>query len=778
MKKICFLLSICFFFLLNGFSFATTEVRINVTHVVQCDPTTGLGTSWTKTKICGPASMLMVAAKIYNFNPSKVQLKKIVDWMVVNKIYKDANNYNGYNTVSKNIKAISSYYYGIWDTAWHYPKSFGSYNSHFNKIREQLDAGRPVIIGTYTDLEVIFSKDVPTNGHFMVLDGLRDNNDDGVWDEVHVTDPGHSTENSKYSKWYSVSSLTKTYYSEAGMGVPAWQGTLFFYSHLKVGKYANDTWRDYYVQKDNKTLEASPYSQPFVDYYINAGIPKNDKISPRGPDIFGYPNNYIRLWPSYHVNNYNLISQAWVQDYYNKKADEWYTMVLNSCIKGYGNSYIGVVFSVHGHMRDFWGIYFWTTGYPICNEYFETVNGTIYVVQWFRDGVGNYNRVTYNTKTGTYNDSATNNLPIGDHENYSIEVNAGFSENGYGMGGGEVLIPPYNIQSSALSDSQIQLTWTLPNGTEGYNVKFYEANSSKVVKNIPATDSVIIDRLLAGSEYCYQLSLVNNSTGEESAKSEVVCAETDISSGGTSSDWSVETHIFASGIGTTEPYNPTSETYSYEKTSTVYANSWVKLSSTNPDLSFTWKLYYNYDDSPYHDATQSGAGGAYLCTNHSYYNATNAEYTIWHSIEVNSLAYVGQYRVELWIDGVKASVRNFDVTLPQPDYFSLNGDVTSTSVPLRWNYLGDSTEGSGVELFLDNDLIAFIAGSSTGYTDTNPNTEGNHVYRIREVIKSYSGTFRSPFSEPLEVEIPTETSNCGTIPSAVTGVGCTIGTAQ
>jgi len=313
-----------------------------------------------------------------------------------------------------------------------------------------------------------------------------------------------------------------------------------------------------------------------------------------------------------------------------------------------------------------------------------------------------------------------------------------------------ILIPPYNLQATPLNNQSIQLTWTLPNGTDDYNIKIY--NNGILLNNFSATDSYIISGLSANTTYCFQVSLFCNSTGEESSKSSEVCATTNANPPPPPINWIIEDNRFTTRVDS-NTNEPTDTKNSYEKSAGKYVNYWVRLKSSDPNLNFEWRLYFTFDNSRFWNAQTSSNQPAYLCQSYSSYDAANQEYRIWHKIEANTLSNIGQYRTELWINSQKASNCCFDLTLETPYYLKLNGEPFPNSVNLIWPTLGSNTAGSGVEVFRDNTLLFLIPGSSHGFTDTATDNCKSHDYRIRSVEVYPAGTFRSPFSQPLNVTI-------------------------
>lgn len=503
-----------------------------------------------------------------------------------------------------------------------------------------------------------------------------------------------------------------------------------------VGKSQSYGW------KFQNTTGSQFWSEPFADCYRFNG----------GMEALGYPTNNVYLSTNFSGYSSSGSPAVYVQDL--NKNGHIFSLVLNPYVanSSYGNK-LGVAFPIHGAIRTNWIPNFRYLGPAVSNEYYYYMNNVCSqankrVVQWFEPSDNNFVCMVYNPNTlsAIFGSSSYTRIPL-DENRIKQDV---VSNSKGGQGGGQFLSPPYNLQADTVDNHSIQLTWTLPNGTDDYNIKIY--NNGVLLKNFSAIDSIIINGLSANTTYCFQASLFCNSSGEESAKSAEVCATTNINPPPPPQNWTIANERVTTQVNSST-YQPIDEKYSYEKSVGQYLNYWVKLDSNNSGLNFEWRLFYTFDNSRVWNAQTSSNQPAYLCQKYSYFDSANQDYYVWHKIEANTLPYVGQYRIELWIDGQKASSRCFDLTLPAPDYFRLDGTPTKTSTTFRWLGLGDnSVSGSGVELFMGNNRIAFISGYSNGYTIAS-DVCGTHDFRIREVNVYPAGTFRSPFSAPLSVMV-------------------------
>lgn len=503
-----------------------------------------------------------------------------------------------------------------------------------------------------------------------------------------------------------------------------------------VGKSQSCGW------KFQDTTGSQFWSEPFADCYRFNG----------GMEALGYPTNNVYLSTNFSGYSSSGSPAVYVQDL--NKNGHIFSLVLNPYVanSSYGNK-LGVAFPIHGAIRTNWIPNFRYLGPAVSNEYYYYMNNVCSqankrVVQWFEPSDNNFVCMVYNPNTlsAIFGSSSYTGVPL---DGARIKQEAVLNSVG-GQGGSPFLAPPYNLQADTVDNHSIQLTWTLPNGTDDYNIKIY--NNGVLLKNFSAIDSIIINGLSANTTYCFQASLFCNSSGEESAKLAEVCATTNINPPPPPQNWTIANERVTTQVNSST-YQPIDEKYGFEKSVGKYLNYWVKLDSNNSGLNFEWRLFYTFDNSRVWNAQTSSNQPAYLCQKFSYFDSANQDYYVWHKIEANTLPFIGQYRVELWIDGQKASSRFFDLTLPAPDYFRLDGTPTKTSTTFRWLGLDDnSVSGSGVELFKDNSRIAFIPGYSNGYTIAS-DVCGTHDFRIREVNVYPAGTFRSPFSAPLSVMI-------------------------
>ncbi len=426
MKKILVIL-ICVIF--SGNLYASEIAIDGVPWISQLDTINEMGTDWDSTMNCGPTSVVILSGYSRCFTPTTKKIKKFDDWLVDNGLVSSINNYNlpkdgvGHWT----LRSGMAYYFGLWNS-YYYRTITTTKNYQINLIRDSILKGSPSIIGVKTKMS--------TSGasHWMVAIGLKDTNEDGDYiddaDEVLVSDPGRSSEyflngTGKGRKWYTISAFKAVLF-----------GTIIFEDTYDVGEYDDlYLWHneDEYSDWDYNIFQYRP-SQPFVDYFLNAGVGSESQIS--GVALFGVPINNVHLFPVGFVNNNYAITQTWIQNYFNAATEDNYVFVYNPKTTADNSIYDGSVFSVHGKIREYWEENYWFLGYPACNEYNEVIDGYTYVIQWFIDGNSDIFPVAYNTETGKFDENVIYNLDPGERIQQHVNVNCGYSKEGFGMGGG------------------------------------------------------------------------------------------------------------------------------------------------------------------------------------------------------------------------------------------------------------------------------------------------------------------------------------------------------
>lgn len=136
---------------------------------------------WSNTKNCGQTSSAMVFGYygFYNYtSPNYDDITSIDTWLASH--YND-NRYldpNGYYTSTTMLTELAKSYGG-------FSQSYYGQNWTIDQLKTQIQAGHPVIVAVYTNMNTSSYK------HFMVLRGVRLDSGGNVI-QVIVNDPGHS----------------------------------------------------------------------------------------------------------------------------------------------------------------------------------------------------------------------------------------------------------------------------------------------------------------------------------------------------------------------------------------------------------------------------------------------------------------------------------------------------------------------------------------------------------------------------------------------------------
>jgi len=129
--------------------------------------------SWDMTKNCGQACSSMVFCYYWNTEPSEEDIKKIDNWLY-EKYGDPINNYNGWETATTKLKTLACEYAN-------FPKSYKASGWNLEKLKQEIDAGHPVIVAIIagkipyrkkTDPDVIHYRNYKyEGGHFVVVKG-------------------------------------------------------------------------------------------------------------------------------------------------------------------------------------------------------------------------------------------------------------------------------------------------------------------------------------------------------------------------------------------------------------------------------------------------------------------------------------------------------------------------------------------------------------------------------------------------------------------------------
>ena len=169
-------------------------------------------------------------------------------------------------------------------------------------------------------------------------------------------------------------------------------------TNFNVGEY----WDGYIYEN---TGNYRPYSRPFaVTYYHNGGS-----------DILGYPTSNVYLLENcFDCYDSFGAEHVYVQNFEGGLCGSA-TLVMNMLTHNIRFDYPGVVYPIHGQMRDYWYWHFSELGAPVSNEHgydgfgYCSGPGYNYIVQWFEPSENNFVAVVYDIANKTfqqYNESS------------------------------------------------------------------------------------------------------------------------------------------------------------------------------------------------------------------------------------------------------------------------------------------------------------------------------------------------------------------------------------
>ena len=400
----------------------SSEIKLSVDWIPQVDTTIGMG-NWDDTMNCGPTALVMVASYLRGFAAEKYQVKELDDWLLANSLISALNGYNltkPDGTNQADLRAAASYYYGLWNTKYRSIADF-SIDVIINAIVYSLQCNRPAIIVNRIEMK-------PDGAlHFMVVTGFKDGNNDGQYnndqyDLVYVNDPGQSNEfdfqdaNGKVNK----GGITSYPISQFRAVV---RGALIFNPAYQLGEYS-DGW---HVEPNQCPSTFVPFSQPFVDCYLNSG--GLERLKPTNPPGLGYPAGAVFMRNGFYTHDFIGGDIANI------------SIVLNPHVYNMAHGYLGVCYPIQGQLRDYWIAY--NPGAPVTNEYFKWKDGVKYSVQWFEPSDNSYVGITYNNNNGTFHTAAELGFPQ-ENFNQHRDRNIGYESDGWGIGGaGEEPAPTY-----------------------------------------------------------------------------------------------------------------------------------------------------------------------------------------------------------------------------------------------------------------------------------------------------------------------------------------------
>lgn len=139
---------------------------------------------WAYNMNCGPTTALILAGYYTQTKPQSTDIKKMLDWLYQEKYIfpqtvEGAEYYDGNATSAGTIASILAKYLKLGSV-------IKKNANDWDYLKKELDKGNPVIVGVNIKLNA------SAKGHFMVLVGLKDYDDEAIEDEVILHDPGRT----------------------------------------------------------------------------------------------------------------------------------------------------------------------------------------------------------------------------------------------------------------------------------------------------------------------------------------------------------------------------------------------------------------------------------------------------------------------------------------------------------------------------------------------------------------------------------------------------------
>ncbi|PIT93596.1 hypothetical protein COU00_03510, partial [Candidatus Falkowbacteria bacterium CG10_big_fil_rev_8_21_14_0_10_43_11] len=296
--------------------FAQGAINLGVPWLSQEVPPAPIETSHN----CGPTCMVMMAHYLRNFNqPTTNDIKQLDDWLYENNFIGDLNNYNIEDTNWNDLLAAAKYYYGLWNVSH-------TNTNNINLLRDSLTQGKPVIVGVKT-----YMGSNTGTGHFMVLTGIDDQ-------FVYLNDPGRREEGAldyTENKGRRKDPINIFLSSWATQNYCA----IFFNPAYQLGEYS-DGW---HAEPNQCPSTFVPFSQPFVDCYLNSG--GLERLKPADPPGLGYPTGTVFMRNGFYTHDFigGDISNI--------------SIVLNPHVYNMVRGYLGVCYPIQGQLRDYWIAY-------------------------------------------------------------------------------------------------------------------------------------------------------------------------------------------------------------------------------------------------------------------------------------------------------------------------------------------------------------------------------------------------------------------------------------
>lgn len=506
--------------------------------------------------------------------------------------------------------------------------------------------------------------------------------------------------------------------------------TVIGWLHMPIGEFGDDAYlrngsfiakgwhfdSDIQGQSDHYNLNSRPFT---VCYQVNGGR-----------EVFGKITNKVHRFPDedspYLSAPYNNMRFAWVQDTSNQSTGKSYTFVVNEYVLNTNTGYMGVAYWLEGPIRNYFFNHYWEIGYPVTNMYPYSGNYSSdpprYVVQWFERLDEEYYVVIYDTWENRvwHEKEGVTGVP---RENFNQHKENNCTPISEGYGGGPMITDPTNLTAGPVSDSAIELVFNLPEivNTGSWSVKVYQ--NSSFLNTCALTNRIIVNGLSASTNYCYTVSVLNNATKEESGLSNSVCAETN--SLPPPASYNIVAATICSLVQNSAPYDCLNTEGSFPMSPGVNIYAWCRISNSE-QLNCQWRLYYQSNGVLIYNA-QTGGPPAYVGTNLNYFNSSEQKVTTYCQIEANSLpAWIGQYRVELWIGGVLVKTMYFNLILSTPSKPIVISNTDDNFIKLR----ADLVSGADIyQLYRDGNYISNFAPDFT-FTDIDLESGKQYEYRV------------------------------------------------
>jgi len=296
---------------------------------------------------------------------------------------------------------------------------------------------------------------------------------------------------------------------------------------------------------------------------------------------------------------------------------------------------------------------------------------------------------------------------------------------------GYAIYTPENVTAVAESTTSIRLNLTLPGGTDGFNIRVYQAGQK--ILDIPASESVLVENLSPGTNFCFQISVVENASNAESSLCDVVCAATIPVP--LSQSYVFDHSVTCKGIEASNPWNPVNETTLFYNVDTT-AYIWAQIDNVYGSHTVNWKWYDpngSLSSSSTYTTTDSATSG------YDYWSW----YKIWSGLDITSKNIFGQWHVDIYVDDLSVDTKYFTLAIDLGQLANLvASNVTSTGVTLGWTAAANAAV---YRIYRDGQLIHET--TQTSYVDIGLISNGTYVYQV----KAANGNVESSFSNSATI---------------------------